>query len=242
VSARLARWATALAVLAVAVIGGVVSFDHVQTLALANGYSPATARLLPFTVDGLIVAASMSLMTGTRPGLARVALVLGIAATVAANAVYGAGHGPVGVVVNMWPAVAFLVSSELLIGMLRARPATAPETVTSTPLAGDAAGTGSVTQAVTVDVTQAVSTVEAVPASTVPPKRERRARTVSVPGGPTRIDAKRRPAPERVFAAELAAGQLPSLRAVKERAHVGTPRAREILAELAELIDTSQAA
>lgn len=46
----------------------------------------------------------------------------------------------------------------------------------------------------------------------------------------------------KVFAAELAAGQLPSLRAVKQQCHVGTPPARAILAELAELTDAPQAA
>jgi hypothetical protein len=97
--------------------------------------------------------------------------VLGIVATVTANAVYGASHGPVGVVVNMWPAVAFLVSSEILIGMLRARPGQAPE---------------------------------AVP--------ERRSRTVAARPAPTRIEARRDPA--KVFREELAAGQVPSLRAV----------------------------
>jgi hypothetical protein len=39
--------------------------------------------------------------------------------------------------------------------------------------------------------------------------------------------------PERVFAAEIDRGELPSLRAVKERMHVGTDRARVIRAELA---------
>jgi hypothetical protein len=44
---------------------------------------------------------------------------------------------------------------------------------------------------------------------------------------------------EKVFAAELSAGELPSLRAIKERMHVGTDRAREVQRELA---DTMQGA
>jgi hypothetical protein len=75
--------------------------------------------LLPFSVDGLIVASSLSLAAGGRPWLARVGLVLGVASTVAANVVFGVNFGVVGALVNAWPAVAFIVSSEILVGMVR---------------------------------------------------------------------------------------------------------------------------
>ncbi|HEY6789910.1 MAG TPA: DUF2637 domain-containing protein [Trebonia sp.] len=156
-------WVTGLAVLAVATIAGIVSYSHVESLGLGHGYSLSTARLLPLSVDGLILAASMALATGTRTALARFGLVMGIVATVTANAVYGASHGPVGVVVNMWPAVAFLVSSEILIGMLRARPGQAPEAVADTVTVPheDPEDTPA-------DVPEIA--VNAVPASTVPPR------------------------------------------------------------------------
>jgi hypothetical protein len=242
VSARLAGWATGLAVLAVATIAAVVSYAHVESLALANGYTIGTARLLPLSVDGLIVASSLALANGARPWLARSGLILGILATVLANAVYGAGHGPVGVVVNMWPAVAFLLASEILLSMLRARPAPVAEDVTI-PSARDTAE--AVAEPVPVDVTGEApenvpeSVVEAVPASTVYPTREARLRTVA-PAPATR--AKRKPTPEKVFARELAAGNVPSLRAVKERMHVGTPAAREIRERLVAMIDVPEAA
>jgi hypothetical protein len=124
----------------------------------------------------------------------------------------------------MWPAVAFLIASELLLGMVRTRPATVPQDVTETPE----------------DVP--ASTVETVTASTVPPVPEKHRRTVASPPAPTRIDATRKPDPAKVFREELAAGQLPSLRAVKQGAHCGIDRARAILAERAELIDAPQAA
>lgn len=123
-SAKLARVLTGLAVLAVAVIAAAVSFSHIEALALAHGYTPGTARLLPLSVDGLIVASSLTLLTEARaqrdaPGLARFGLVLGIAVTLAANVAYGVHFGPVGAVVNAWPAAAFITATEILAGQMR---------------------------------------------------------------------------------------------------------------------------
>jgi hypothetical protein len=243
VSARLARWATALAVLAVATIAGIVSYSHVESLGLGHGYSLSTARLLPLSVDGLVIASAMALATGTRTALARFGLVLGIVATVTANAVYGASHGPVGVVVNMWPAVAFLVSSEILIGMLRARPGQAPEAVADTmtvPL--------DVTGVAPVDVPADVSELAAgtVLAGTVYPVPVTVPRTVAARQAPTRTRAERKPSPEKIFAAEIAQGGAPSLRSIKERCHVGTDNARAIREQLLAVVggqaDVPQAA
>jgi hypothetical protein len=122
---KAARVLAGLAVLAVAVVAGIVSFSHIEALALAHGYSIGTARLLPVSVDGLIVASSLALLTEARaehpkPGLARAGLILGIVATLAANVAAGVQFGAVGVLVNVWPAVSFVVASELLLRMTRA--------------------------------------------------------------------------------------------------------------------------
>jgi hypothetical protein len=79
-----------------------------------------TARLLPFTVDGLIWAASMVVLDASRrnhrvPRLAACSLAVGIVATVGANLAHGLGHGPVGAVVSAWPALALVASFELLM-------------------------------------------------------------------------------------------------------------------------------
>jgi len=67
------------------------------------------AELLPFTVDGLIWAASMVVLDASRrshrvPRLAAWSLAAGIAATIGANLAHGLGHGPVGALVSAWPA------------------------------------------------------------------------------------------------------------------------------------------
>jgi hypothetical protein len=130
---KFARVLTGLAVLAVSIVAGIVSFTHIETLALAHGYTLGTARLLPVSVDGLIVAASLASLTeararGEASRLSRAGVVLGILATLAANVAAGARLGSVGAVVNAWPAVAFIVASEILLRTIRATreyPATA---------------------------------------------------------------------------------------------------------------------
>jgi hypothetical protein len=83
-----------------------------------------TARLMPFTVDGLIWAASMVVLDASRrnhrvPRLAALSLGAGIVATVGANLAHGLGHGPIGALVSAWPALALVGSFELLMLLIR---------------------------------------------------------------------------------------------------------------------------
>jgi hypothetical protein len=108
---RLIRVATAAVVTAVAAFAAVVSYFHVYDLGRTHGQSGAAARLLPLSVDGLLLAASLVLLHEARnrrdaPWLARLMLWLGIAATL-------------GALVSTWPAVSFVGSVELLMGLVR---------------------------------------------------------------------------------------------------------------------------
>jgi hypothetical protein len=107
------RWSTAAAVIGVAVVAAVVSYEHAYALVHAHGETGWTAHLIPLTVDGLIWASSMVMLDSVRrgvpvPPLARWLLGLGIAATLAANVAHGLGHGPIGAAVGAWPAVALV--------------------------------------------------------------------------------------------------------------------------------------
>jgi hypothetical protein len=107
---------TTLAVLAVALVAAVASYDHQRALAALAGEG-WRAWLLPASVDGLIVAASMSMLVRRRAGmpagaLAWTSLLAGIGA--AAN-VAAAEPTLVGRVVAAWPPVALLLAWELLM-------------------------------------------------------------------------------------------------------------------------------
>jgi hypothetical protein len=121
---RLIRLTTALAVLMVAGVAAVISYQHAYELVISHGETGFTARLLPFTVDGLIWAASMVVLDASRrnhpvPRLALWSLGAGIVATVGANLAHGLGHGSVGALVSAWPALALVGSFELLMLLIR---------------------------------------------------------------------------------------------------------------------------
>ena len=121
---RMIRTTTGLAVVAVAAVAAVISYRHAYELVTTHGESGLTARLMPFTVDGLILAASMLILDASRrrqpaPPLARWCLGAGIAATIGANLAHGLGHGPIGAMVSAWPALALAGSFELLMTLVR---------------------------------------------------------------------------------------------------------------------------
>jgi Protein of unknown function (DUF2637) len=121
---RLIRITTALAVVAVAVVAAVISYRHAYELVRAHGESGPTARLVPFTVDGLIWAASMVILDASRrklpvPALAKWSLGVGITATIGANVAHGLTHGFIGALVSAWPALALVGSFELLMTLTR---------------------------------------------------------------------------------------------------------------------------
>jgi hypothetical protein len=113
VTDRLIRITTALAVIAVAGVAAVISYQHAYELVTSHGETGRTAHLLPFTVDGLIWAASMVVLDASRqhhpvPRLAVWSLATGIVATIGANLAHGLGHGPIGAMVSAWPALALV--------------------------------------------------------------------------------------------------------------------------------------
>jgi hypothetical protein len=186
------RRTTAVAVIGVAVVAAVASYEHAYDLVRAHGEVGWTARLVPLTVDGLIYASSMVMLDCARrkvpvPALARWLLGLSITATLAANVAHGLGHGLTGAAVAAWPAVALVGSYELLMMIIRSA---------QMPEAGTAPGRAP----------------ECMPGT-----------------DPLEAEA------AQAFAGELAAGCVPSVRAIRARLHVGQPRAQRVRAYLAAL-------
>jgi len=113
---------TVAAVLLVAAVAAIVSFAHMWTVADRAG-EQWRAWLLPLSVDGLVVAASMALLTRRRAGLpggrlAWCALLGGVGASLAAN-IAAAEPTATARVVAAWPALAFAVAFELLLQQRR---------------------------------------------------------------------------------------------------------------------------
>lgn len=119
------RLSSIAVVVLVAVGAAVVSYRHAYDLVHAHGETGTTAAIVPATVDGMIYASSMVLLQSARRGhrgswLAYVGLSLGVMATVAANVAHGWAHGLIGALVGAWPAVALVLSYEMLMWIVRA--------------------------------------------------------------------------------------------------------------------------
>jgi hypothetical protein len=182
---RVIKWTTAGAVLGVAAVAAVASYEHAYDLVREHGESGWTARMVPLTVDGLIYASSMVMLDSARrktpvPALARWLLGLGIAATLAANVAHGLGHGLIGAAVAAWPAVALVGSYELLMMVIRSSQAEADDSSEGQPVAD--------------------------------PLQEHAA---------------------ELFAEQLAADRVPSIRAIRTQLRVGQPRAQRLREYLA---------
>jgi len=98
----------------VATIAAVVSYAHMRDLAAAAGQSPALAALLPLSVDGLVVVASVALVDGrTRKLSAWLAFFLGVSASIVAN-VLAARPDLVSRAVSAWPSLSLLLTIEVI--------------------------------------------------------------------------------------------------------------------------------
>jgi len=146
-------------VLAVGLFAGSDSYSHIYTLVRDHGQAIVSAALLPLAGDGLIAAASSAMLVASRQGrdvpvLARVMLLAGVGATIAANVSYGLHASLTGALLSVWPVAAYVGCMELLTWMRRntgihpaARPASAdaPDELarrrhSGTPALLDAAG------------------------------------------------------------------------------------------------------
>ena len=115
---RIAMWILASGVAAIA---AAVSYGHIYDLGRAHGGSVAISRLLPVSVDMLILVGELMLLheadtKGKRFPLAWVLVWSGILATLAANVTYGAQFGVVGALIWGWPAYSFVLAAA---GMVR---------------------------------------------------------------------------------------------------------------------------
>jgi Protein of unknown function (DUF2637) len=120
---RWIRWTTIACVALLALIAGTVSYLHMHALVARHGQPGWVATLTPFSVDGMIVAASTTLLADSRTGgrggfLPWALLVAGSVASLAAN-VAVAEPTLIGRVIAAWPSFALTASYELLTRQVR---------------------------------------------------------------------------------------------------------------------------
>lgn len=120
---RWSRWITIAAVLMLAAIAAVVSYSHMYELALRHGEPEWRAALFPLSVDGMIVGASMTLLSDARHGrkgglLPWTLLIIGSAASLAAN-VAVADPTMWSRIIHAWPSFALIGAYELLMREFR---------------------------------------------------------------------------------------------------------------------------
>jgi len=66
---QIIRWSTAGAVVGIAAVAAVASYEHAYALVRAHGETGWIGRLVPLTVDGLIYASSMVMQNSARRGV-----------------------------------------------------------------------------------------------------------------------------------------------------------------------------
>lgn len=120
---RWIRWTTTGCVAMLALIAGTVSYLHMHLLVELHGQPGWVAALTPLSVDGMIVAASTTLLADSRSGghggfLPWALLVVGSAASLAAN-VAAAQQTATGRVIAAWPSFALIAAYELLMRQVR---------------------------------------------------------------------------------------------------------------------------
>lgn len=200
---------TAGTVTALGAVAAIVSYRHGYEVVTAHGEPPATALLVPLCADGLVLIASMMMLSAAyraeRPHwLVKTALVMGILATLAVNILHGIAYGVVGAVIAGWPAAALIIAVELLMLSVRQAASRSAVPAKTTADLSTAQQHSNSRPAAQQDAYTPISTAEAAVDSAPPQVRKSPAATVAVD---TRGTAARLPAQQyNTPAAALAAG------------------------------------
>jgi hypothetical protein len=212
--------ATGLLVTASTLVAFAESYRGLYEWAGGHGLSGFWAAVWPLQVDIFVAVGELTLfaaLVGEWPARARVmpwAVTLGgLAVSVAGNVGHVAGHSVANHATAAVPPVA--ASAAMAVGLAALKRVVRARAVPARAAAG-----------------QAVPAQPAVPAAAAaagrrgaPPGR-RAARARAARNGPTAADVARH------FETEIAAGQMPSQRAIRAKWRVGSDRARELLDEL----------
>jgi len=118
---RGAMWVLASAV---ALIAATVSYTHIYALARSHGGNVTDARLLPLSVDALILVGELMLLheadkKGQRYFFGWALVWSGILATLTANVAFGAQFGIAGALLWGWPAYSFILAAAGMVSIVK---------------------------------------------------------------------------------------------------------------------------
>src|SRR2546430_2365476 len=132
------RLASIGAALVVAGIAAVASYSHMRGLAIRYGQEQVIAAMLPISVDGMLVVATVALGDGRRyRWSAWLAFWVGVGASIVAT-VRAAQPSAIARCISAWPAVAFLLVVEVITRGGRGRSTGTPDSA-SEPVPVDVA-------------------------------------------------------------------------------------------------------
>jgi predicted lipid-binding transport protein (Tim44 family) len=227
---RADNWITGSAVAVVAGVAGTagwVSYTHALDVVRLAGETGPVAFAYPTFIDGMVYMSSMVLLSAARrktdaPALAWWSLATGIALTLAANVYSMAAHGLLGAVAGALPAVALVLSYELLMWLIRSRsaapvpeqPAEAPAPVPEQPA-------------------EAPAPVPEQPAEAPAPVPEPEPPAVTADLR-ARLNGHAEQAAE-LYSADVSRGEIPQIRRIRQDMKIGQPKAQQVRAYLAEL-------
>jgi hypothetical protein len=99
----------------VTLVAGYASYFHTVALACAHGQSQSTAHLMPVAIDGLMIVAAVAVIAHRNAWLPKIAFGAGALLTLGANVLSVHTPDPVAYVIAGTPALALLLSAELLL-------------------------------------------------------------------------------------------------------------------------------
>ncbi|RAS65630.1 uncharacterized protein DUF2637 [Lentzea atacamensis] len=165
-------WIAVVAVIVVALVAGIVSYDHLHTVAVAAGEQSWIAKLVPLSADGLLVSASLSAFVAKWQGrkvhgMTKLSLAVGLTASVAANiaspfvgGLTGTGQDILAAIVGAWPAIALALSFEEVLRLSVAH-TSVPETAEEVAAVPETAETEAVVIAEPVEVPEVAEVPQA---------------------------------------------------------------------------------
>jgi Protein of unknown function (DUF2637) len=226
------------AVCLVAAIAATVSYQHIYLLAVTLGQPKLAAVLMPLSVDGAVAAASIALLSAARtgasaPGMARLMLALGVTATLAANAYSGSTRGIAGMALAMWPGIGFIGSTETALSIMRKAATTVSEPATVPDI--ETARTPERPPLSLAWPTRGVAVMHSAPSERTLSKAATVRRTRTASGKRTRTALVADEAAALLYAPDIAAGNVPSMRKVRADLRVGQTRAQQIVKYLKSL-------